>query len=244
MMNRIYPAAFALTAFIFPASASAGTVSGQVSGIWLNPVLSGNVINLDGTPGPTDNTSTAVYSTSPSNDLKWGTNTTSGPPSPYSEIVFQGSNLSNVASGQEVLLGTLSFLNGTSALNSLLFGATLRISIPGNLSVTPLDAVMQIATTVNGGVCVPCDADFIQFTNVNIGSTINVNEGASTDFNVYGKFIGDPIIVLTRYTVTPGSTGGFVGNCQPSLAPEPASMALFATGLAAIASAGRRRKRA
>ena len=243
-MKRFVFGAFPLIACAFSASALGGTVSGQVAGTWLNPVLAGSVINLDGSNGPQNNTLTAIYSTSPSNDLKWGTNTQIPPPSIYSEVIFQGNTLTNVPSGQEVALGTLTFLNGTSTLESLLFGATLRIFVPGNLSVTPLDAQMGIFTTVNSGTCVPCDADYIQFSNVNIGNTLNVFEGETAVFTVLGKFVGDPQIVLTRYALAPGGTGGFVGNGQPSQVPEPASTAAIAVGLAVIAIQARGRKHA
>ncbi len=229
-------------ASVVSGTASAGTVSGLVTGTWLNPVRSGNLINVDGSNGPQDNSASAVSSTSPSNDLKWGTNIQTPPPAIYSEVLFQGSNLTNVPSGQEVVLGTLTFLNGSSTLESLLFGAMLRISVPGDPTVTPLDALMQIYTTVNSGTCVPCDADFIQFTNVSIGNTLNVNEGATATFNVFGKFVGDPQIALTRYALAPGSSGGFVGNGQPSAVPEPATSALIAGGLAAMAIIRRKRK--
>ncbi len=231
-----------LVSCLSPLTATAGTISGLVTGTWMNPVLAGPVINLDGTTTVLNNSTTAFYSATPSNDLRWGTNTFAPPPSIYSGVIFQGSSLSNVPTGLEVLLGTITFLNGTSQLDSLLFGATLRISVPADPTVTPFDALMTISTTVNGGTCIPCDADFIRLTNVDILSTMNVNEGATATFNVYGKFVGDPLISLTRYTVASGSTGGFVGNGQPADIPEPASAALVAGGLIAIVATARTRR--
>jgi len=86
------------------------------------------------------------------------------------------------------------------------------------------------------------DYHFIRLTNVDILSTMNVNEGATATFNVYGKFVGDQLISLTRYSVASGSTAGFLGNGQPADIPEPASAALLAGGLFAIVAIARKRQ--
>src|SRR5262245_8134670 len=61
---------FALTA----GSAQASTIySGVVSGIFTNPVLSGEHINISGGFDFVDNTNTAVYSGTGTNQVQWGT---------------------------------------------------------------------------------------------------------------------------------------------------------------------------
>jgi hypothetical protein len=125
----------------------------QIVAEFSDVVLSGNVANDPATGDLTymDNTGTAVYSigndVGTNNDLQWG--------SPgFSELTFFGTGVS-VPTDQTTpfLLGSLFFFNGESALNTLIFGATLTFydqsgTDPSDLTPIGSDNVV-ITTTSN-----------------------------------------------------------------------------------------------
>jgi len=111
-----------------------GTVAraDQIVGVFSNPIVQGNVLNdpTVGTLTSLDNTGTALVGVnsanagcSGANTLCWGSDPGAGLPlsQQYSELTFTGANVT----GPNQTIGTINFLNGTSALNSLIFGATL-----------------------------------------------------------------------------------------------------------------------
>jgi hypothetical protein len=110
----------------------------------------------------------------------------------------------------------MTYTNGTSNLDSLLFGATLTFFVTG--STTPIGSdFVNFATTNNTGTDAQ-NADYITFSGL-AGISFNVYEGRTAVGNLTG-FIDDP--VLTGLTVDPSQAqNGFVGN-SPSLAvPGP-----------------------
>ena len=251
-MSTILVARMLALALISCPVLEAGTstiVSGQVYGLWSNPVLSGGLINVDRTVSAYDNRATAAWRANNEDppdpgSLTHGSALNRGASPGFSTAVFFGNDLLSVPQDVPVPLGTLTYLNGTSGLNSLIFGATLTLAVYQDPSVDPLAAEFGIHTTSNSGTCGACDADFISFDNISLDRTMNVLEGYGATFIVSGMFVGDPQIQLTQIQLAPGQTGGFVGQGQPAAVPEPAPTFLLPAGLAALAGLGLRRRRA
>jgi hypothetical protein len=219
--------------------------TGVIQGSFGDPVLSGNIISLSRLPVFQDNTATAFYTTnydSATNaaSLTWGTGAFT---IPSSILVFQGAAFSGVAPGQEFALGTLSYTNGTSNLNSLIFGATLTMQVGdglgGVLPITAAVSSVSIYTTVNGGVSAFLDADSVTLSPST--TFYNVYEGASATAILYGSIIGDPELHFNSIALAPNQGGnGFLSPGLPAL-PEPSGLSLAALAVAAVL--GRRRFR-
>ncbi len=225
----------ALAAVAGPAFANA-TYSGTVNGHFSDAVLSGSVIAIDNTLTPFDNTTTASFgytTLSPSNDtITWGS--TPG----FSFLNFQGASFSNIASDTDFLLGTISYVNGTSGLATLIFGAKLTLDLGSGIDLKT--SQISILTTANTGFSAARDADFIGFSD--FSSTFNVYEGAFSIVNLYGRIVGDPTVTLTSIAITEGfENGGFVGNGVGGV-PEPASWALMIAGFGLTGCLLRRRR--
>jgi hypothetical protein len=238
-------------------TAQAGSVT--IVAVFSNPVLMGGILN-DPSVGVTtysDNTVSAATgavssTTDPvcasSSGLCWGTNTPSGPDT-YSELSFAGATVSSIPSGQ-FQIGTITFLNGTSALNTLIFGATLSFY---ENSVSPSNLLgsdnVVISTTSNQysgtGLTqaeLATDADYINIcgNNSNIcASSIEAYEdsegGTGVVVDLYGTIVGDPSLTLTNVALDPSTnttTGGVIGN-EAALGevPEPSTLALMSAGL-------------
>ena len=218
------------------APAMAHLISGPVVGTFRNPVLTGNIIDgATGAPTFFNNTATAVFSGLTTNTFDWA----NGPfPLNHSTLVFVGSTVNNQASDQPFSLGTITFTNGTSNLDSLVFGVDLILSVLTDPSVTPLTSHINIVTTINSGTNAQ-NADFIGF-NV-FSATFNVFESATAIASLNGKFVGDPMIQLTGITLQPGQDpNGFIGAGLPQAVSEPGSFALLGLGLAFAAIVRRR----
>ena len=117
---------------------AAPSYSGSIQGQWMNPVVSGSLI--DGATGAIaffNNTATAacnlspcprVPATSPGGGgamVAWGDGRS---PDRTSVVSFTGASFANVAPNTLFELGTLTYTNGTSDLNSLIFGGTLTLT--------------------------------------------------------------------------------------------------------------------
>ena len=171
-----------------------------------------------------------------SSTVAWGQRV--GNPIPTSTVVFTGSAFSNVAPDTLFQLGTLTYTNGTSDLDSLIFGATLTLSaiLDGAApAVDPFSVVVGLVTTNNTGTDAQ-NADFVDFRN-GLGTTqpvtFNVLEGATATAILSGRIVGDPMLVATQIAIAPGSAGaGFIG---PLAVPEPSSWLLCVPGLLLLA---------
>lgn len=206
---------FTLSIVVSSPALAGGPFNGPVTGKFSNPKLTGFVLEPSGPPTFFNNTSSYVYSPSnlaPSASVTWGDNLGS------SFLSFTPNpNFNNVPSNTEALLGTISYGNGTSALNTLIFGLDLTINIPG---ATPLPVNIPISTTVNTGD--PAfDADFIQIEGLPTLTTLHAYEGQTVMAQLFGKIVGDPEIQLTALTNVSG--GGFIGS-GPVPVPEPSSV--------------------
>ncbi len=245
------------------AHSQATVAQGTIIGVFSNPIFSGQVVNdpLLGTSTIANNTSTAVYSinnsTNPApghltgSSLIWGNDPGTSGFTTFSELQFFGNR---IPSDPHSLfsVGTITFENGTSALNSIIFGATLSFYDNSVSSANYLgsDSVI-ITTTSNITGSLGGDADYINICghNSNICNTsIEAYEsgeggtGLSVDFT--GTIVGDPTLLLTSVALTPGQpdTGGTLGT-EPGVGatvPEPAAGSLLIVGLA-FAALGRLR---
>jgi hypothetical protein len=218
---------------LLPLAAVAGPVTGSVTASFSNPVLTGNIRNPDGTTTFYDNSATAVDSLS-GPIATWGTNPGT------SFLIFSPNTAVNVASGQSFLLGTIDFGNGTSALDTLIFGVDLTLGVNATTGgpVDPLVAHLAISTSSNSGTDPYFDADSITISGLQGITTLNAFEGAVVKGQLFGRIVGDPSLELTELTLAPDQQGnGFVnGGPIASAAPEPSgflifgSLALFGVG--------------
>jgi hypothetical protein len=197
-----------------------------------------------------DNSSTAMYSIVNSSDttlvgtppgqatgskLQWGAS-----PS-FSELIFFGSPIPAIFD-QPFLLGRLTFHNGTSALNSLIFGATVSFydNVVDTAHFLGSDQIF-ITTTNNITASLAQDADYINIcgNQSNIcDSSLQAFEtsegGTGVTFDLYGSILGDPQLFLTDVVLAPDQdplTSGLVGTQAPVGVPEPASAAILAAAL-------------
>ena len=227
--------------------------SGSIQGQWADAVLTGSLI--DGATGAItffDNTATAacnlspcprVPATSPGGGgamVTWGDGRS---PARTSVVSFTGASFANVVPDTLFELGTLTYTNGTSDLNSLIFGATLTLTVlltdPSGVSVDPYAIQLGLTTTNNTGTTAQ-NADFIDFRN-SLGTTqpvtFNVFEGATATAILSGMIVGDPMLFATQITIAQGSQGsGFIGTGVPQslVIPEPSTWWLCIAGLALL----------
>ena len=245
--RRIQGSAACLAALVgaaLPAIAST-SYSGMIVGSWNTAVLSGSLIDgATGTATAVDNPTTAVCNLAecpvplagdPSSLVTWGDSTVI--PN-HSVVKFAGASFSGVAAGDVFELGRLTYTNGFSVQDSLIFGATLKLRpMDGGIAIADaLDIALGITTTVNSGTPEQ-NADFLDFGTGTFGTVLpvsfNVYEGDTATAILYGSIIGDPQTIAVFITLDPSSVGhGFIGNGLP--APEPGTAAMVALGLACL----------
>ena len=237
-----------------------------ITGVFSNVIAAGNVLNdpTVGTSTYLDNTGTIVVGTATpggaactgANTLCWGSDPGVGLPDnqQYSELVFTGATSFNSSSGATQNIGTISFLNGTSALTSLIFGATL--SLYDNGDFVGADSII-INTTSNQysgtGLTLAelnTDADYINIcgNDSNIcASSIEAYEdsegGTGLLVDLSGNLVGDPTLDLDNVAVDPSEAGcttcGVVGDEQAlGVTPEPPAFVLMSTALVLFAGLG------
>jgi hypothetical protein len=250
------------------------TPGGTIIGIFSDPIYSGFVTHdptIDSPPAYFDNSATAPLSLSIVNStdatlagrpplqatgskLQWGSDASVDPSESFSELIFFGAQIP-ADIHQPFEAGVITYLNGTSDLNSLIFGASL--SLYDNF-VSPQDYLgtdqVIITTTSNLGVDLAQDADYINICGNGsdiCGSSIEAYEdsegGTGVTADLMGQVVGDPQLQFTDVTVSPDqlATGGLVGNqAAAGIIPEPSTWAMMALGFAGLGLLGYRANRA
>ena len=255
------------------AQANGLTPSGTIIGVFSNVVTNGYVLHYPtilSPPAYFNNGGTAVFSITNSTDptlsegvqatgskLQWGAYPPGEGVSPedsFSELIFFGAQIP-ADIHQPFEAGIITFLNGTSSLDTLIFGAYL--SLYDNY-VTPQDYLgtdfVYINTTNNLNVSLEQDADYINIcgNGSNIcGSSIEAFEdsegGTGVTAILDAQIVGDPQLQFTNVSLAPGQdpdTSGLIGSQAPaSVVPEPSTWALMLSGfvgLGAMRLRGRR----
>ncbi len=243
---------------------------GTIIGVFSDVVTQGYVTHYPALTSPPyyyDNSSTAAYSIDNSADptltgagiqatgskLQWGVSTSGvAPEDSFSELIFFGGQVP-ADINQPFQAGVITFLNGTSDLDSLIFGADLSFYVN---SVSPADYLgtdrIIITTTSNLDVSLAQDADYINIcgngSNV-CGTSIEAFEdsegGTGVTVDLTAQIVGDPMLDITDVSLAPGQdplTSGVLGNELPlgSAVPEPAPWAMLLVGFAALGFASRR----
>jgi hypothetical protein len=234
-------------------SATVSVEEGTITGVFTAPVYSGFVANDPGYGSATylDNSTTAPATTSISSDgstLTWGN----------SSVQFTGATVPLADTTTPVKLGTITYTDGESDLDSLIFGATLSFSLDSML--LGFDKVINTTTKnlSNGDDLTSAqanrDADYLNIcgnsSNIcyyDIKSYDNTEgvDGArfSTPFvaALYGIYSIDPGLTVTG--VSPGGGDGGIGMGLAGGVPEPSTWALMLLGFVGLGFAGHKRAR-
>lgn len=217
--------------------------SGTITGTFTAPILSGNLIETDGSVSFLDNSASQflTYSGEGTPTFNWGNYDGGTPPLPpnvpdHSTLQFLGLDFTNRAPDEVFKLGTLTFTNGTSFVDTIVFGITLTIGVVDfNVAIDPAVTQVGILTTLNGDVDPFRDADFVSFDVLPL--TFHVFEGATATADLFGYIHGDPQVVISGISLPPGQPG-FLAPV-----PEPGTYALILTGLALLGLVARRQRR-
>ena len=186
--------------------------------------------------------------------LQWGSDASVDPSEQFSELIFFGAPVpADIHEPFEA--GVITFLNGTSDLTSLIFGASLSLydNVVSPETYLGTDQII-ITTTSNLDVSLAQDADYINIcgNGSNIcGSSIEAYEdsegGTGVTAVLQGQIVGDPQLQFTDVTISPDqlATGGLVGNeAAGGVIPEPSTWSMIILGFAGIGFIGYRTKRA
>lgn len=213
--------------------------AGNASGVFVSPALVGGVRAQDGSLVALDNSATAVVAGIGTARTEWGFFDVvqfpgvvpAGVPV-FSAATYVGRSFSAV-DGQSFVAGTISFSNGASANETLIFGITLELDLAGRSLVLAIG----IVATVNGLVSPATDADHLTFTGSD--ATLHALEGATVTAHLLAWFdqTGKPRLAglaLSDRNPDGSASSGFIG-VRGRPVGSPAGLALFAAGLVAMA---------
>ncbi|MBV9908271.1 MAG: PEP-CTERM sorting domain-containing protein [Hyphomicrobiales bacterium] len=258
------------------------TPGGTIIGVFSDPIYTGFVTHDPNISSSTyyDNTATAplslsiVNSTDPTlagtpalqatgSKLQWGSDASVDPSEQFSELIFFGAQIpANIH--QPFQAGVITFLNGTSDLTSLIFGASLSLydNVVSPESYLGTDTVI-ITTTSNLDADATQDADYINIcgNGSNIcGKSIQADEdsegGTGVTADLQAQIVGDPDLQFLDVSLAPvqtnlldpgsptGLTGGIGDQAAGGVVPEPSTWAMIILGFAGMGVMGYRSKRA
>jgi hypothetical protein len=212
--------------------------SGTVDAVFGNAQYSGWYYDVDYNPVWIDDTLTAIYTGDGTDAITWGDDAWGTPPS---GLTFTGASFTDVAPGQEFLMGELTYFNGTSTVGTSIFGGTMTVdvSLDDGTLVTPEQLTYEIVSTVNNGDPVH-DADWVNFYQLD--QSMHVYEDNSMTVDVYGYIAGDPQATAGYLSIAPGQeNNGFLRPNAPAV-PAPGAALSLLGGLIGMAQ-GRRRSR-
>ena len=244
-------------------SATVSVEESTITGVFTAPVYMGFAANNPGYEYARyiDNSTTAPASTSINSDestLIWGTNSPDGVGTDYSTIHVPGATDPPADTTTPVELGTITYAGGQSDLNSIIFGATLKVTLDrillgfdqtiitttNNLSnVDNLTSAQanrdadDLITCGNSGNICPNDLQAFE----NTGGVGGVRFSTPLVVAPYGTFSIDPGLALTG-TLPVGGDGG-VDTHLAGAVPEPSTWALMLLGFVGLGFAGFRRAR-
>jgi hypothetical protein len=266
-----------------PQARASGLTGGTIIGVFSDPIYTGFVThdpNISSPPAYFDNSATAPFSLSIVNStdpalagtpplqatgskLQWGSDASVDPSEQFSELIFFGAPIP-ADIHQPFEAGVITFLNGTSDLTSLIFGASLNLydNFVSPQTYLGTDTVI-ITTTSNVGADLGQDADYINIcgNGSNIcGSSIEAYEdsqgGTGVTAVLMGQIVGDPQLQFTAATLAPVQTNlldpnsppgltGLVGNeAAAGVIPEPSTWAMMMLGFAGLGLVSYRARRA
>jgi hypothetical protein len=225
-----------------------------LTAVFSDPVLSGNVVN-DPAAGDvtfTDNSATATYSIINSGStLQWGTGPDLNIPAgeQFSQLSFAGTPVTLGPGVQQI--GTISYLNGTSDLGSVIFGATISFfdgdTLLGTDNVIVSTTENQFSGTGLTGAQLQTDADYINIcgNSSNIcSSSLESYEDSETGTltPVVANLFADLDFDLTGIVVPADQSAfGTVGNLPPlGAVPEPSAPVLTLTAVGLCIGLARR----
>lgn len=159
---------------------------GSINAHFENPVLTGSVYLGGGSFNNTSSARYTIYGNGPIAAINWGTN--AGAPG-SSTLVFSPNQNVAVFDDVEFQLGTVTLYNGTSTLESLIFGIDLVLDfIPagGGPAVDTLTLRVGIGTTFNVGDA-SANADFVSIPG--IAHSFFAFEGLGATANVFGRIV-------------------------------------------------------
>jgi hypothetical protein len=245
----------------FSTEASMATVvaGGQVTAVFSDPVYAGYLYN-DPTVGARtylDSSSTAPpYFVNNGNSIQWGGDFTTTVGTNYSTLTFTGaSGVPSSSPTTPVGLGTLTFTNGTSAIGTVIFGATITFYLNG----VELGADQVLVTTTENTYSgtsltqpeAQVDADYVNICgnssnicNTGIQAYENTEGIGGTPFStpVTAELYGTYDFALTGATYSSGD--GVVGyRIAAANAPEASTWAMMIAGFAGLGFAGYRASR-
>jgi hypothetical protein len=241
---------------------------GTIVGIFSNPVLQGNILhdpalgqvtfaNNAGTDvvGIHNSTDQTLIGNPPEqlngSSLTWGS-FAAQPNIGFSILTFFGGQVP-VNFNQQFQVGTFTYLNGTSDLNTLIFGATISFyDNLGNTSTFLASDNIVINTTSNVGPTIQDDADYINICGNNsficlksINAIEEFENGVGLTVNLFGSIVGDPVLQLNNVALAPGqniTANGFIGTDLPlGEIPEPGTLFTLPIGLVLCIGFARRR---